>query len=195
MKNFTNIELLSEYLDGRLNASELSQLEVRLQSDPELDAALQDLRAARNILHRLPARKAPRNFTLTRQMVGLKPPLPRAYPFFKFATAFAAVLFLFSFTVNTLASQGGVAAAPAAYSADQANGEEQEFAAFAAESAPAAPFDEETPSVKMLPPEAPLEPFEPTAAPFNWTALFFILAILGGGALWTMRSAARAKWK
>jgi hypothetical protein len=112
MKNFRDIENLSAYLDGQLNASDAAQLESRLKTDTELASTLSDLRAARGILRKLPARKAPRNFTLTRQMVGLKPPLPRTYPLFRLATAFAAILFLFSFAANTLAPMSSGAASP-----------------------------------------------------------------------------------
>ena len=73
MKNFHEIELLSSYLDGQLNANESKRLETRLASDPELASVLNDIRATRSIIRKLPARKAPRNFTLTRKMVGLKP--------------------------------------------------------------------------------------------------------------------------
>jgi anti-sigma factor RsiW len=118
MKNFRDIENLSAYLDGQLSASDAARLEARLKTDPELASALRDLSAARNILQKLPARKAPRNFTLTRKMVGLNPPMPGSYPLFRFATVFAAILFMCSFTANTLTpffSFGfGGAAAPAA---------------------------------------------------------------------------------
>lgn len=118
MKNFRDIENLSAYIDGQLNAADAARLEARLKTDPELESALRDLSAARNILKKLPARKAPRNFTLTRQMVGLKPPLPRTYPLFRFATVFAAVLFMCSFTSTALLplvsfGAGAPAAAPA----------------------------------------------------------------------------------
>lgn len=102
MKNFRDIEQLSLYLDGRLSPSESARLEARLASDPELASALIDLRAARGILRKLPSRKAPRNFTLTRQMVGLKPPLPRSYSFFRLSTAFATILFALTFAANAL---------------------------------------------------------------------------------------------
>ncbi|MBI5951109.1 MAG: hypothetical protein HY865_05585 [Chloroflexi bacterium] len=102
MKNFRDIELLSSYLDGRLSPSESARLEARLASDPGLASAFEDLRAARSILRKLPSRKAPRNFTLTRQMVGLRPPLPRSYSFFRFSTAFATVLLTLTFAANAL---------------------------------------------------------------------------------------------
>lgn len=102
MKNFRDIEQLSSYLDGQLSPSESTRLESRIASDPELASAFNDIRAARGILRKLPARKAPRNFTLTRQMVGLKPPLPRSYSFFRFSTAFATVLLVLTFAANAL---------------------------------------------------------------------------------------------
>src|SRR5688572_9947517 len=102
MKNFNEIEQLSAYLDGQLNESESKRLKTRLESDPELDSVLSDLSSARNILRKLPARKSPRNFTLTRKMVGMKPPLPRTYPLFRLATVFATLLFVLSFSVNAL---------------------------------------------------------------------------------------------
>jgi hypothetical protein len=117
MKNFRDIETLSAYLDDQLNPTDKARIESRLQSDPELASVLSDLRASRNILRRLPARKAPRNFTLTRQMVGLRPPMPRSYPLLRYATLFATFLFMCSFTTNMLTpmfSLGfGGAAAPA----------------------------------------------------------------------------------
>lgn len=90
--NKRDLELLSSYLDGELKPSDSTKLEARLTSDPELASVLNDLRAARTLLRKLPARKAPRNFTLTRKMVGQNPPLPRAYPIFRFATAAATLL-------------------------------------------------------------------------------------------------------
>ncbi len=102
MKNFRDIEQLSSYLDGQLSPSESTRMESRIASDPELASAFNDIRAARGILRRLPSRKAPRNFTLTRQMVGLKPPLPRSYSFFRFSTSFATILLTLTFAVNLL---------------------------------------------------------------------------------------------
>ena len=126
MINQRDIELLSAYLDGQLSPSDSARLESRLHSDRELVSVLDDLRAARTLLRKLPQRRAPRNFTLTRKMVGLNPPLPRAYPAFRFATVVATLLFFFTFGVNTLAPQfqqtlgfgyGGGAAEPEVFSA------------------------------------------------------------------------------
>ena len=103
--NRRDIELLSAYLDGQLKPSDSTRLETRLKSDPELVAVMDDLRAARSLLRRLPQRRAPRNFTLTRKMVGQNPPMPRAYPFFRFATTLATLLLFFTFGLNFLAPQ------------------------------------------------------------------------------------------
>jgi len=112
--NFRDIELLSSYLDGQLNPSDSARLESRLSSDPNLRATMDDLREARKLLRQLPARKAPRNFTLTRQMVGLKPPLPRAYSGFRFATALATLLLFVTVAVNVAGPRLAMsAAAPA----------------------------------------------------------------------------------
>ena len=112
MNNFRDIEQLSAYLDGELSGPETKRLETRLADDPQLVSVLNDLRSARVILRKLPKHKAPRNFTLTRQMVGLKPPLPRSYSFVRFSTAFATVLLVVSFLFNFM-SLGMGGAAPA----------------------------------------------------------------------------------
>jgi anti-sigma factor RsiW len=103
--NQRDLEMLSAYLDGQLTPSDSARLEARLTSDRELVSTLDDLRAARTLLRKLPKRRAPRNFTLTRKMVGLNPPLPRAYPAFRFATTLATLLFFITFSVNALAPQ------------------------------------------------------------------------------------------
>lgn len=97
-----DLELLSSYLDGQLNPSDSTRLEARLKTDPQLADVLSDLRATRALLRKLPKRRAPRNFTLTRTMVGQNPPLPRTYPLFRFASALATLLFFFSFGFNAV---------------------------------------------------------------------------------------------
>ena len=115
MTGFRDIEQLSAYLDGQLSPSDSARLKSRLQSDRELASAFDDLRSARGILRKVPSRKAPRNFTLTRSMVGLKPPLPQSYPIFRFATALATILFALTVAVNGLAPRIRFGAAGAAY--------------------------------------------------------------------------------
>jgi hypothetical protein len=113
--NFRDVELLSEYLDGRLSPSDAARLEARLSADASLKATLQDLRETRGLLRSLPQRRAPRNFRLTPKMAGVRPPEPRAYPVFRLATAIATFLFLASVAVNAFApvATQHLAAAPA----------------------------------------------------------------------------------
>jgi anti-sigma factor RsiW len=103
--NQRDLELLSSYLDGQLKPSDSARLEARFSTDPDLRAVLDDLRASRSLLRRLPMRRAPRNFTLTPKMVGKNPPLPRAYPAFRFVSALAALLLFFTVGLNFLAPQ------------------------------------------------------------------------------------------
>jgi len=100
--SFRDVETLTAYLDGQLDSAHSQRLESRLGSDPELKATLDALREARTVLRRLPQRRAPRNFTLTLKMAGIKPPLPRAYPILRFASAFAGFIFLFAYVANFL---------------------------------------------------------------------------------------------
>ena len=100
--NFRDVELLSAYLDGRLNPSESARLEARLSSEPNLKATLEDLRQTRGLLRRLPQRRAPRDFRLTPKMAGIRPPEARAYPVFRFATALTAFLFVAAVAVNAI---------------------------------------------------------------------------------------------
>lgn len=168
--NRRDLELLSAYLDGELKPAEYTRLESRLQTDPELVSALNDLRATRTLLRKLPSRKAPRNFTLTRKMVGLNPPLPRTYPAFRLATVVATLLFFFSFGINFMGIQmaspasfgmgGGGGAEVESYAAEAPAEEPAAPAPAAAEPMDAAPTATGDPSVLMAPQATQLPPSE-----------------------------------
>jgi len=98
--SFRDVEQLSAYLDGQLSKADAARLEGHLKTDPQLRSVYDDLRQARSLLGRLPARRAPRNFTLTPQMAGLKPPVPSAFPFFRLASVGAALLLVIGYAVN-----------------------------------------------------------------------------------------------
>lgn len=70
-RNFSpdEYELLSAYLDNMLNEAERTALEVRLAGDDALRAELEALRNTVSLIKSLPVLKAPRNFTLTPEMV------------------------------------------------------------------------------------------------------------------------------
>jgi len=143
--SFRDVEKLSAYLDGQLRPSEVARLESRLKTEPELASVLRDLRRARGILRKLPQRRAPRNFTLTSKMVGQKPPLPRAYPAFRFATALATILLFITFATNFVAPRLVRTAAPFPYGVGGGGGGEPELQM---ETAP-----EEPPQEAPAPPE------------------------------------------
>ncbi len=193
--SFRDVEQLSAYLDGQLSLAERARLESRLETDPNLSTALEDLRATRATLRRTPQRRAPRNFTLTHKMAGIKPPLPRAVPVFRLASVVATILLFFTFAgnlVTPLAAAPKLAAAPFDMEAGVA---EQAPAPFAAEELALSPTPE---SMTLLTPEAtpepgarPLEqPSPPTETPpapvfkLSWLqiALLALAVILGGSA-------------
>lgn len=215
MKNFREIELLSSYLDGQLSASESTRLETRLSAEPELASVLFDIRYARGILRKLPARKAPRSFTLTRKMVWLKPPLPRAYPIFRFSTAFATILLMISFAVNLLTPQFNFAAsAPQAVfgvggdsTATEAPALSEPFlemapAAFPTEDT-AARVGEQSEDAMQTPKQAGTELGLPEQAevrneafvPVIWQIVLFVMILLSGLLMWIMRQSALRKWR
>ncbi len=160
--SFRDVELLSAYLDGQLSQVDSARLESRIKTDPGLGSVYDDLRQSRSLLRKLPARRAPRNFTLTPKMAGIKPPLPRAFPIFRLASALAAILLFFSYIVNlsvpAIAALRVAAPAPAFGMGGAGPGEEPSAAmapaateAFApAEAATAAPAMAETATQEVL---------------------------------------------
>jgi anti-sigma factor RsiW len=116
-----DVKNLSAYLDGKLSGSAKKHLEHRLTIEPSLASVLEELRQTRALLRRTPHRRAPRNFTLTAAMTGVRPPVPRLVPALSWASAIAALLFFFTLgtgLLNNLAMQSQAplrAAAPEAY--------------------------------------------------------------------------------
>jgi hypothetical protein len=162
---FHDVELLSAYLDGQLSQADSARLESRLKADPDLRAVMDDLSQSRTLLRKLPQRRAPRNFTLTPKMAGVKAPLPRAVPALRWATSFAAFLLFLSMAANALAPSfaprqmaygiggggGGDDQAPMMMESMPAATEAPAFAAAATE----APAATEPPVLAVAPTEAP----------------------------------------
>jgi hypothetical protein len=69
-------ETLSAYLDGNLNPGERAHLESRLEGEPVLRAELTSLGRTRDLLRSAPHYRAPRNFTLTPEMAGIRAEKP-----------------------------------------------------------------------------------------------------------------------
>ena len=157
--SFRDIELLSAYLDGQLSQADAARLESRIESDPELRSVYDDLRQSQALLRKLPARRAPRNFRLTPKMAGIKPPLPRAFPVFRLASALAAILFFLGYAVNLSSPAASIrTSAPFAYGIGSSAPAAVEMAAPAATDLPA---PTSAPSVEPV--EAPK--FAPTQEP------------------------------
>jgi anti-sigma factor RsiW len=111
---FHDIEQLSAFLDGQLNQVQKTRLEARLHADPAMAEALEELRQVRTMLHRTPHRHAPRNFTLTPKMAGIRAPVPRLVPALSWASAVATLLFIFTLGSSLLGNLTLGAAAPKA---------------------------------------------------------------------------------
>lgn len=92
-----DIEALSAYLDGQLSDKQRSSLESKIHESAEYRDALNGLRKTRAVIRSQPPIKAPKNFTLSPEMVGLKARTrrrTRLYPLFGFASAVASLLFV-----------------------------------------------------------------------------------------------------
>ena len=223
--NQRDLELLSSYLDGQLSPSDLARLEGRLKTDLQLASVLNDLRATRTLLRKLPARRAPRNFTLTRKMVGHNPPLPRTYPFFRLASALATLLFVFSFGLNSISRM----AVPAVGGFGGGGDASQQSTELYRESVPAteapaleAPAEppaglapeptmtaaaedalraEETPTLKAADVgnaagQSELQkPASATLVPFTWQVVLGAIAVVSALLMLLMRLAAMSRWR
>lgn len=88
-----DLELLSAYLDHQLPPDQQARLETRLQQEPDLQSEYEALRRVQRMVRSLPRRRAPRNFTLTPAMVGVRP-RPAARLGWGWVSALATVLLL-----------------------------------------------------------------------------------------------------
>jgi anti-sigma factor RsiW len=105
MLNQRDWTALSAYLDGQLSLREKKRLERRLEGNPALKAGLEELRRTREVLRQQPRLRAPRHFTLTPEMAGMKLP-HRAYPAVRLAAVLASVLFVVVFLGDVLLIRG-----------------------------------------------------------------------------------------
>lgn len=100
-------QLLSNYLDGQLTNREVSILETRLQSEPQLKQTLMEMQQTRYLLQHAKKVPVPRSFTLTPEMVAqIRPARKSLFPFFSVAsvvaTIFLVVVILFEFLPGML---------------------------------------------------------------------------------------------
>lgn len=109
---FRDSEQISAFLDNELSQAEKTRLELRISTEPELAVHLEELRQVRTFLRGTPLRRVPRNFTLTRHMAGVRPPVPRSVPAFSWASAIALLLFVFTLGGNLVGKVSFGGAAP-----------------------------------------------------------------------------------
>ena len=129
--SFRDVEQLSALLDEKLSLADVARLQKRLETDPELREIYEDLRQTRSLLHKLPQRRAPRNFTLKPAAAKVRPPLPQAFPLFRLASALASILLLFSLATNAALPRLSqmTSSAPIAYGVGGGGPEVERFAA------------------------------------------------------------------
>jgi len=101
-----DLEALSAYLDGELPPRQRARLEARLESDPALGSALEELRHTRAVLRSALVARAPRNFTLRADQVAQPAPASRLYPVMRYASAIATVLLVVVFIGDVLSGVG-----------------------------------------------------------------------------------------
>jgi anti-sigma factor RsiW len=147
-----DLELLSAYVDGGLSARQAEKLTRRLQREPELRWALEELRRTVSIVGSLPEVRPPRSFMLKPERAGTQS-RPVAYPALQLATALATLAFVAVVGLDALTSIGR-AAMVAPSEAPQA----ERFAAQQAEEPASVAPTEGPPAAGTSQPEQPLQP-------------------------------------
>ena len=97
---------LSAYLDNALSPRQMRKLEARLSEDPKLQDKLDNLRRTKLALGHLTRLRAPRNFTLTPDMISVRK--PRRQPLqmtLRLASALAAILLVVVFGAEFILGQ------------------------------------------------------------------------------------------
>jgi len=103
------IEMLSAYVDGQLSPRDKKAVEKRLSEDNKLMALLVDFQWQKGALNTQPKIRAPRNFTLTPEMIGVSREKTNNFskiPFFELVSALAVMLFVIVLSADLMS--GGV---------------------------------------------------------------------------------------
>ncbi len=105
-----DLEKLSTYLDNALSLREKNRLEARLAKEPDLRERLEQLRRTKLLVGGLPRLRAPRNFTLTPEMVTVRKPKKQPlFSYLRLASSLAAVLLVVLFGVEIFLGGGFMA--------------------------------------------------------------------------------------
>jgi hypothetical protein len=97
-----DLRLLSAYLDGELKESQKRIFEQRLAEDADLRERLENLRKTKSLLNWLPRVPAPRNFTLTPEMVPVRRRKRPLMMTLRWASSVAAILMVVLFSFELL---------------------------------------------------------------------------------------------
>lgn len=111
--NDEDLDLLSAYLDHQVEDGERAALEARLEREPALRRALDELRVTVALLRDLPPARPPRSFTLDPAALAPRPRWLAAAGWMRLGSAIAAVLLALTVTLELVTSgRGGMAGAP-----------------------------------------------------------------------------------
>jgi len=167
--NDSDLELLSAYIDQQLTAAERAALDRRLEHEPALQIALDELRATVGLLRELPPARPPRSFALDPQSVA--PKRSWSFPWMQLGSALVAatLLLVFGFVLTRgIGGGGSPASAPMAASAPTA--------------APAAAAATAAPAAMAVPAAAPTAAPAAEAAPESSSAAAAEAPAAGGTA-------------
>jgi hypothetical protein len=112
-----DIELLSAYLDHELSPKEQARVEERLQTNPHFRSILGELHQNRAALRSLPRLRAPRNFTLSPEIAGIKPK-KHVYPVFGLVSALSSLLLILVLAGDFLVNPALITSRPPAEQPD-----------------------------------------------------------------------------
>jgi anti-sigma factor RsiW len=115
-------EALSAYLDNQLAPKARAQLQSQLETRADLRQAFQGLRRTRAAVRYAPRPRAPRHFTLTPEMAGVRSrsrSAPGAYPVLRLASVLATIFFLIVFMGDLVSTRLQPAALPIAQMAKE----------------------------------------------------------------------------
>jgi len=131
-----DLTLISSYLDDRLSPADKAKVEARLNEEALFRTSLEEMRSTRQMLRSLPQRRAPRNFTLSPEMLPRQHGL-RLQPVFGWSSLAAAALTVVIF-VGTQWQPGAFSASRQAATMQAAAPEMQSAATDAARNAASA---------------------------------------------------------
>jgi len=101
-----DLERLSAYLDGELNARQTARIEARLEREPLLRDALQELQQTAGLLRSMPQVTLPRHFALTPEMVESHKKR-YAYPALKLSSALVTAVFVLVIGIDVFGAAKG----------------------------------------------------------------------------------------